>query len=139
MTEYENGYQHGFDDGRASKLLPNIIDNGDKIDGYSYMYKTDSIGEPYIHIDSVRNMLKKAANQPVKGGIWITAHPVDRSKEFKCTACQGLVEIPVFAKECYYDFCPNCGARMKRGRWAKVKPEWLPHSIWLYVRGEDDE
>lgn len=50
--------------------------------------------------------------QPVKHGLWITAHPVDVAKEFKCTACGGLIELPVFAKRCYYDYCPNCGARM---------------------------
>ena len=42
--------------------LPNTIDNGDKIDGYDYIYKTDSEGVPYINIDSVRAMLTKAAN-----------------------------------------------------------------------------
>lgn len=50
--------------------------------------------------------------QPVKRGWWMTSHPVDIAKEFKCTACGGLVELPVFVKKCYYDFCPNCGARM---------------------------
>ena len=50
--------------------------------------------------------------QPVKRGRWMTSHPVDIAKEFKCTACGGLVELPVFAKKCYYDFCPKCGARM---------------------------
>lgn len=65
-TEFQIGYEQGFKDGRASAALPNTIDNGDKIDGYTYVYKTDSRGEPYIHIDSVRNMLKKAADvQPV--------------------------------------------------------------------------
>ena len=66
MTEFEKGYEQGYKDGIAGAALPNVNDNGDKIDGYSYAYKTDSIGEPYIHIDSVRNMLKKAADvQPV--------------------------------------------------------------------------
>lgn len=50
--------------------------------------------------------------QPIRRGRWMTSHPVDIAKEFKCTACGGLVELPVFAKKCYYDFCPNCGARM---------------------------
>ena len=62
-TEFQIGYEQGFNDGRASAALPNIIDNGDKIDGYMYMYKTDSRGEPYIHIDSVRSMLKKATEE----------------------------------------------------------------------------
>ena len=62
MTDYEKGYK----DGMAGAALPNIIDNGDKIDGYAYSYKTDSEGVPYINIDSVRAMLTKAADvQPV--------------------------------------------------------------------------
>ena len=59
MTEFEKGYEQGYKDGIAGAALPNVNDNGDKIDGYSYAYKTDSNGEPYIHIDSVRNMLKE--------------------------------------------------------------------------------
>ena len=66
MTEFEKGYEQGYKDGTAGAALPNVNDNGDKIDGYSYAYKTDSNGEPHIHIDSVRSMLKKAADvQPV--------------------------------------------------------------------------
>ena len=60
MTEFEKGYGQGYKDGVAGAALPNVNDNGDKIDGYSYAY-----GEPYIHIDSVRNMLKIAA---MRGG-----------------------------------------------------------------------
>lgn len=60
MTEFENGYEKGYKDGVADAALPNVNDNGDKIEGYSYMYKTDNSGEPYIHIDSVRSMLEKA-------------------------------------------------------------------------------
>jgi hypothetical protein len=59
MTEFEKGYEQGYKDGMAGAALPNVIDNGDKIDGYDYAYKTDSNGEPYIHIDSVRSMLKE--------------------------------------------------------------------------------
>jgi hypothetical protein len=68
MTEFEKGYEQGYKDGVAGAALPNVNDNGDKIDGYSYAYKTDSIGEPYIHIDSVRNMLKelKIENKELK-------------------------------------------------------------------------
>lgn len=62
MTEFEKGYEQGYKDGVAGAALPNVNDNGDKIDGYGYAYKTDSRGEPYIHIDSVRSMLKKAAD-----------------------------------------------------------------------------
>lgn len=66
MTEFKKGYEQGYKDGTAGAALPNVNDNGDKIDGYDYAYKTDNRGEPYIHIDSVRNMLKKTADvQPI--------------------------------------------------------------------------
>lgn len=72
MTEFEKGYEQGYKDGTAGAALPNVNDNSDKIDGYSYAYKTDSNGEPYIHIDSVRDMLKKAEDvQPVDRWISI--------------------------------------------------------------------
>lgn len=57
-------------DREISELL-NIIDNGDKIDGYAYSYKTDSEGVPYINIDSVRAMLTKAAGAR-RRGWWIS-------------------------------------------------------------------
>ena len=48
--------------------------------------------------------------QEVKGK-WIPSHPTTPAKEWKCTACQGLVYLPVFANECYYKYCPNCGSK----------------------------
>lgn len=62
-NEFEKGYEQGYKDGTAGAALPNVNDNGDKIDGYSYAYKTDSNGETYIHIDSVRGMLKDLREQ----------------------------------------------------------------------------
>lgn len=37
-----------------------VVDNGDKIPGYSYTFITDINGVPYIHIDCVREMLEQA-------------------------------------------------------------------------------
>lgn len=83
MTEFEKGYEQGYKDGMAGAALPNVNDNGDKIDGYSYAYKTDSNGEPYIHIDSVRSMLKKAADvQPVNQ--WISVEDRLPDENQKC-------------------------------------------------------
>lgn len=101
MTEFEKGYEQGYKDGVVGAALPNVNDNDDKIDGYSYAYKTDSRGEPYIHIDSVRSMLKKAADaQPLKHGRW-----KDGEKSQVCTICGGWGLDS-------FDYCPHCGARM---------------------------
>ena len=51
----------------------------------------------------------------VAQGEWITSHPATPAKEWKCTACQGLVILPVWADHCYYNYCPNCGAKMRSG------------------------
>lgn len=63
------------------------------------------------HREEVEN-IPAADVQPMKHGCWITSHPVDAAKEFKCIVCGGLIELPVFAEHCYYDYCPYCGARM---------------------------
>lgn len=109
MTEFEKGYEQGYNDGTAGAALPNVNDNGDKIDGYSYAYKTDSIGEPYIHIDSVRSMLKIAADvQPERRGKWIGDEVI------QCSICNFTLNGNAFERivRKYFKYCPNCGARM---------------------------
>ena len=112
----ETDYERGYKDGMAGAALPNIIDNGDKIDGYAYSYKTDSEGIPYINIDSVRAMLTKAAGaQSVKRGKWVSdkcgmhcscCNKTPHTEEGQC-GCQ-TVEDYILS-----DFCPNCGADMR--------------------------
>ena len=110
MTEFEKGYEQGYKDGTAGAALPNINDNGDKIDGYAYAYKTDSNGEPYIHIDSVRSMLKKADDvQPVCHGRWIMHS--DYPDKIICSRCNSACDA-YFCERDSMKYCPNCGARM---------------------------
>lgn len=114
-TEFQIGYEQGFNDGRASAALPNIIDNGDKIDDYTYMYKTDSRGEPYIHIDSVRDMLKKAADvQPVRRGRW-KKDTMGYDVYIECLECGTSLSMSNYIEEEWRElmrYCPCCGARM---------------------------
>lgn len=48
-----------------------------------------------------------------KEGTWIGSKYKSPSKIFTCSECKGTVVLPVFAERCYYDYCPNCGAKMK--------------------------
>ncbi len=34
-------------------------------------------------------------------------------KIFWCSECRCTVELPHYAWNCYYDYCPNCGAKME--------------------------
>lgn len=119
MTDYERGYK----DGMAGAALPNVIDNGDKIDGYSYAYKTDSNGAPHIHIDSVRNMLNKAADvQPVKHGRWIEQRHTPTNgynynipySTYVCSSCGLEIHNDEYSKYVRgtYTNCPVCTAKM---------------------------
>lgn len=112
MTEFEKGYEQGYKDGIASAALPNVNDNGDKIDGYCYVYKTDSRGEPYIHIDSVRSMLKKADDvQPIVD----TENMATVLDEFICKKYGSDNDSYRICNYCYFDFknfikgCKNDG------------------------------
>lgn len=121
MTEFEKGYEQGYKDGTAGAALPNVNDNGDKIDGYGYAYKTDSRGEPYIHIDSVRNMLKKTANvQPVDR--WIS---IEESKPKDMQQVLAVVDGDV--REAFYNAGCFIGSNFYRSinevKWWQSLPE----------------
>lgn len=57
--------------------------------------------------------LPAADVQEVKHGEWLkpSNEPVD-SKQWICSECKGLTETAYYYGHCYYNYCPNCGARM---------------------------
>lgn len=50
----------------------------------------------------------------------VTKHGVWRSKNtpptkiWQCSACKGLVQTAYYCYKCYYDYCPNCGAKCRQ-------------------------
>lgn len=48
-----------------------------------------------------------------KEGTWIGSKHKSPSKIFTCSECKGTIVLPVFAERCYYDYCPDCGMKMK--------------------------
>lgn len=52
--------------------------------------------------------------QEVKHGEWLkpSNDSVD-SKQWICSECKGLTETAYYCGHCYYNYCPNCGARME--------------------------
>ncbi len=57
--------------------------------------------------------LEVADVQEVKHGEWLkpSNDSVD-SKQWICSECKGLTETAYYCGHCYYNYCPNCGARM---------------------------
>lgn len=51
--------------------------------------------------------------QEVKHGKWLkpSNSPID-NRQWICSECKGLIETAYHCEHCYYNYCPNCGARM---------------------------
>lgn len=48
-------------------------------------------------------------------GKWIPFNPEPRgfADTFQCSNCGRLFHLSIWHRECPYDFCPNCGAKME--------------------------
>lgn len=64
-------------------------------------------------IADIINEQPTADVQEVKHGEWLkpSNDSVD-SKQWICSECKGLTETSYYCGHCYYNYCPNCGARM---------------------------
>ena len=54
--------------------------------------------------------------EPVRHGKWTARRPESRgyTEEFLCSVCDRIVYMPYMAKECDYEYCPNCGAKIDK-------------------------
>lgn len=70
------------------------------------------------HGDEVEKLLKGntveavADVQTVKHGKWRFSGNYSPTKNWICSECNGLVTMPVYCWKSYYNYCPNCGAKM---------------------------
>ena len=51
---------------------------------------------------------------PVLHGEWIATNKDERgyADTFACSVCDSIVQYAYQVKECDYEYCPHCGARM---------------------------
>ena len=70
-------------------------------------------GEYDTYNSALVDVQKLVESLPCEEGAWIHPKHQSPSKIFTCSKCKGTVVLPVFAERCYYDFCPNCGTKMK--------------------------
>ena len=67
--------------------------------------------------DALKGVHDKIQEMPVKQGKWkATNKDIPPTKQWLCSCCNGLIETTYYCWNCYYNFCPNCGAEMKRGK-----------------------
>lgn len=69
--------------------------------------------------DKAEDYTKREIETAVKNNclaIRLNVDTLKESKHWKCSNCNGLVETAHCCYNCYYKFCPNCGAEMKRGK-----------------------
>lgn len=77
------------------------------------LYAEDVV-EVYAEINALKEIYDEIKDMPVLSGKWINVDTSKESKHWKCSCCNGLVETAHYCYDCYYEFCPNCGAEMKK-------------------------
>nr|DAY66462.1 MAG TPA: rubredoxin iron binding domains containing a [Caudoviricetes sp.] len=64
-------------------------------------------------IADIINEQPTADVQEVKRGKWVKPGNDQDHKQWICSECKGLIETACYCWHCYYNYCPNCGARME--------------------------
>ena len=90
-----------------------ILEYNDKV--FGIVVEDDQFEEAIELHEDKTELQEEVSTHTRQHGKWLTSHPAEPAKEYKCTACQGLVCLPVFSIKCYYNYCPNCGAKMDEG------------------------
>ena len=68
----------------------------------------------YIKLAEYENAEEDADVQSVRHGKWIAENKDNRGYAdcYTCTNCNCYTYTYTLMKDCEYDYCPNCGARM---------------------------
>ena len=66
---------------------------------------------PHEHDEAIRLWNKRSADRPQ--GEWIKFGLGRGTRILFCTNCERRIEMPLSQGDSNYDFCPNCGAKMK--------------------------
>lgn len=86
----------------------NLIDRDALIDAFM---KATSDGDKVEFCEWV--IRSQPTIDPVKHGRWVKLDMHPHLADHKCTACGESSYVPTCMGEPLYNFCPNCGAKMK--------------------------
>ena len=72
--------------------------------------------------DFMKHILEYMKNEPAptadmqeikRGKQFKPSNDLIDSKQWICSECKGLTETAYYCEHCYYNYCPNCGAKME--------------------------
>lgn len=94
VLDYLNGYLHSLSEGHM------LFDCGQR--------------RALINAIQDISAAKAADVQPIKHGRWIADNKDNRGYAdcYTCTNCDDYVYTFTLMKDCEFEYCPNCGARM---------------------------
>ena len=75
----------------------------------------------YAHAMLYVKAQKAIKLQPVKRGYWIAENRDSRGYAdcYTCSNCQSYTYTYTLMRDCEYDYCPNCGAKMNEAETIK--------------------
>ena len=75
-------------------------------------YRYDYYKHQFVLTDSSKLPEYPAKNNERPQGEWLKTWDID---EFTCDKCRSLIKQPTLMGQPSYTFCPNCGAKMRKG------------------------
>lgn len=102
----------------AADVISQVYEEDYSISGNYEIELLDMLSEAFekaerIHSTCVLEGKPIYNDAPAQEGKWIPVLQTDITKDWVCSNCQGVITVAYFCKECYYDYCPHCGARMR--------------------------
>ena len=70
-------------------------------------------GDAFLGTDPIVERIKRLPSADRPQGEWIKFGLGRGTRILFCTNCERRIEVPLSQGDSNYDFCPNCGARMK--------------------------
>ena len=79
--------------------------------GKTAVFEYDVCGIGKITLECMDELMGMIADRPQ--GEWIKFGLGRGTRILFCTNCERRIEVPLSQGDSNYDFCPNCGAKMK--------------------------
>ena len=90
-----------------------IEDLSKRSDAIKVTWHEPTYTDPINVLTEVRDRIEAIPSADKPQGEWIKFGLGRGTRFLFCTNCKRRIEVPLSQGDSNYDFCPNCGARMK--------------------------